>query len=189
VISLASWPPLGWADCKTSTALPSLRGLRVLASLVALTAGGLSAGGCSFSYQLGSMFGKHDEKVAAVETDRRSETTATVATTPLPTSAKPDDGAAISDADVAAASAAAADMLASAASATKDASAAWENTETGARGMVTALAAAYPRDGFSCRDFLASIVRENSEAWLQGEACRVHHGKWVVRSMKPWKRA
>ena len=45
------------------------------------------------------------------------------------------------------------------------------------------------QDGFTCRDFLASVVREEAEAWLQGEACRVHHGKWVVRTMKPWKRA
>jgi NAD dependent epimerase/dehydratase family enzyme len=38
-------------------------------------------------------------------------------------------------------------------------------------------------------DFLASVVREEAEAWLQGEACRVHHGQWVIRSLKPWKRA
>ena len=55
--------------------------------------------------------------------------------------------------------------------------------------MVTPLAAAYTQDGFTCRDFLASVVRDEAEAWLQGEACRVHHGKWVVRSLKPWKRA
>ena len=55
--------------------------------------------------------------------------------------------------------------------------------------MVTPLTAAYTQDGFTCRDFLASVVRDTAETWLQGEACRVHHGKWVVRSMKPWKRA
>jgi len=64
----------------------------------------------------------------------------------------------------------------------------WENPRTGARGMVTPLASAYTQDGLTCRDFLASYVHEGSEAWLQGEACRVHQGVWEVRSLKPWKR-
>ena len=55
--------------------------------------------------------------------------------------------------------------------------------------MVTPLTAAHTQDGFTCREFLASVVRVDAEAWLQGEACQVHHGKWVVRSLKPWKRA
>src|SRR5213076_2758211 len=71
----------------------------------------------------------------------------------------------------------------------KDASAPWQNPATGARRMVTPIASSYTQDGFSCRDFLASYVRDAEEGWLQGEACRVHHGKWVVRSLKPWKKA
>jgi surface antigen len=70
-----------------------------------------------------------------------------------------------------------------------NASAPWENPKTGARGMVTPIAAAYQQDGATCRDFLASYLSEDSEAWLQGEACRVQQGTWVVRSLKPWKRA
>jgi surface antigen len=88
-----------------------------------------------------------------------------------------------------------ADMIAASAAASvvlsdgrKDASAPWENPKTGARGTVTPIAAAYKQDGFTCRDFLASFVNEASEAWAQGEACRVHQGKWIVRSLKPWKR-
>ena len=62
---------------------------------------------------------------------------------------------------------------------------AWENPATGARGTVTATADAYTSDGFQCRDFLASYVRDGAESWLQGDACRIHQGKWTVRSMRP----
>jgi surface antigen len=136
----------------------------------------LSCGGCSFSYQLGSLFGKDDDKPAA---------SATGTVTPLADSAKP-----ISemppDVDLAYARAAATEVLAKG---DKQESARWENPRTGARGMVTPIANAYTQDGLVCRDFLASYVREGSgEAWLQGEACRIHQGKWEVRSLKPWKR-
>ena len=36
----------------------------------------------------------------------------------------------------------------------------WENPNTGARGTVTPTASAYTQDGFTCRDFLASYVRD-----------------------------
>jgi surface antigen len=90
------------------------------------------------------------------------------------------------DGDLAYARAAAAEVLSRDA---KDASAPWSNPKTGARGTVTPLATAYTQDGFVCRDFLASYVRKGSEAWLQGEACRVHAGKWEVRKMRPWKKS
>jgi surface antigen len=70
----------------------------------------------------------------------------------------------------------------------KDTSTPWENPSTGARGTITPLAAAYSQDGMTCRDFLASYVRNGSEAWLQGEACRAGQGRWEVRQMKPWRR-
>jgi surface antigen len=70
----------------------------------------------------------------------------------------------------------------------KDSSIPWENPSTGARGMITPLAAAYSQDGMTCRDFLASHVRNGAESWLQGEACRGGHGQWEVRHMKPWRR-
>lgn len=129
----------------------------------------MSAGGCS--YPLGSVLGK----------DSQPETTASIA----PELVSTNSNHAPSDADIAIASAAAADALSKAGS---DASMPWENPHSGARGMVTPLAAAYTQDGFVCRDFLASFVRDKSESWLQGEACRLHRGKWVVRSLKPWKR-
>jgi surface antigen len=65
----------------------------------------------------------------------------------------------------------------------------WENPRTGARGTITPIANAYTQDGFVCRDFLASYVRQGAESWLQGEGCRVHQGKWEVRVLRPWKKA
>lgn len=64
----------------------------------------------------------------------------------------------------------------------------WEDPATGARGTVTPLSAAYTHEGTTCRDFLASYVRNGSEAWLQGEACRGLQGRWEVRHMRPWRR-
>jgi surface antigen len=55
--------------------------------------------------------------------------------------------------------------------------------------MVTPLASSYQLDGFLCRDFLASYVTDASQSWMQGAACRVHHGQWLVRSLKPLSKA
>jgi surface antigen len=64
----------------------------------------------------------------------------------------------------------------------------WENPQTGARGTITPIAAAYRDNGAECRDFLASYVHDKAEAWMQGEACRAAPGRWEVRSLKPWRR-
>lgn len=60
----------------------------------------------------------------------------------------------------------------------------WENPASGARGTVTPIASAFDRDGFACRNFLASHVRDGQESWLEGTACRVHRGEWDVKSVK-----
>ncbi len=52
----------------------------------------------------------------------------------------------------------------------KDASLPWENPETGARGTVTPLAAAYTQDGSTCRDFLASYVRDGRGGLAAGRS-------------------
>jgi surface antigen len=64
----------------------------------------------------------------------------------------------------------------------------WENPQTGARGTITPIAAAYCDNGAECRDFLVSYVHDKAEAWMQGEACRDGGGRWDVRSLKPWRR-
>jgi surface antigen len=64
----------------------------------------------------------------------------------------------------------------------------WENRQTGARGTISPIAAAYRDNGVECRDFLVSYVHDRAEAWMQGEACRGSSGHWEVRSLKPWRR-
>jgi surface antigen len=135
----------------------------------------LTAGGCSFSYQLGSLFEKSKEKAGA-------ETTASIPDTPTGALSKPQ---LVADRDLAYARAAASEVLRRGG---MGVSQPWENPETGARGTVTPIAAVYNMDGFTCQDFLASYVRSGSdENWMRGEACRVHQGNWEVRSLKPWK--
>jgi len=143
-------------------------------ALLAALAAALASGGCSFSYQLGSLFEKSNEEPAADQTG--SIGTSAVAEA---ANARADDG------DLAYARIAAAEVLARGG---KGASLPWENPRTGARGTVTPIAAAYTQGGFTCQDFLASYLREgNNDAWLQGEACRVHKGNWEVRSLRAWK--
>jgi len=131
----------------------------------------LGTGGCS--YRLGGLFGKGDDKPEL-----------TSATAPL---GAPDNSSANlpPEPDLALAKAAVHDLLSRG---NQDTSVPWENPRTGARGTVTAIAAAYTEDGFVCRDFLASYVHQGNESWLQGEACRIHQGKWEVKSLRPLKR-
>ncbi len=120
------------------------------------------------SYQLDSLIGTG------------SDTTGSITPPPGTPSAKqlpPDD-------DLAYARAAASEVLRRG---EKYASLTWENPNTGARGTVTPIAAAYSQDGETCRDFLASYVKGSDQSWLQGEACKHTTGVWQVRSMKPWK--
>ena len=133
----------------------------------------LSCGACSFSYKLDSVFGRDEDK---------SEVTGSVAR-PVQPAAAGSEAALPGDSDLALAKAAATEALGR----TGDVSVPWENPRTGARGTVTPLAAAYTQDGFVCRDFLASYVHKDSESWLQGDACRIHQGRWEVRHMKPLK--
>jgi surface antigen len=130
------------------------------------------AGGCAFSYQLDSMFGKTDDKVESTGVVRSG-------------AAQRGSGSDMAEADLAVARAAASEVLARGG---KDTSLPWENPQTGARGTVTPIASAYNQDGFLCRDFLASYVKNGTEAWIRGEACRLHKGRWEVRALRPWQR-
>jgi hypothetical protein len=149
---------------------------RLRAKAIALSlALGAATSGCSLSYKLDSFLGRDTEK---------AEHTASVRPAPAP---KPGPaGAAVpADNDLDFAKAAATELLTRP---EKNASQPWENPDTGARGTVTAIADAYTSDGFQCRDFLASYIREGAESWLQGDACRIHQGKWTVRTLRPLKR-
>jgi hypothetical protein len=118
-----------------------------------------------------SMFArKRDADVEATGSIRPS------ASRPQTVAATPHDG------DLAAARAVVGEALG------RDSSVPWEDPATGARGTVTPLSNAYSLEGATCRDFLASYVRNGSESWLQGEACRGAQGRWEVRHMRPWRR-
>jgi surface antigen len=149
----------------------------VAARLILVAGVAALSGGCSMSWQLGSL-GKFKDK------EEPKEVTGSV----VPVAAYAQAG--LADSDLMLARAAAVSVLERGSDASqKDLSQPWENPQTGARGMVTPLASAYTDGGFTCRDFLASHVQERSETWLQGEACRESGGKWQVRSLKQWKRA
>lgn len=141
--------------------------VRVAPLTAPLLALSLSAGGCSFSYQLDSLTGKGEPEQTGAMRPLRSLTS-------LPP-----------EQDLAVARAAVSEFLGRGGS---DSSMPWENPRTGARGTITPIASAYNQDGVTCRDFLASYVRDGNEAWMQGEACRIPQGKWEVRTLKPWNR-
>jgi hypothetical protein len=134
--------------------------------LVALA---FALGGCSFSYQLDSLFSKKNEPDG---------------TGSLHESLRKPDAEPPAEGDLAIARAVVSEVLTKGG---KDISLPWENPSTGARGTITPLAAAYDQDGITCRDFLASYVKNGNESWLQGEACRAARGKWEVRNLRPWK--
>lgn len=67
-------------------------------------------------------------------------------------------------------------------------SVAWSNPASGAQGTVTPIASAFERDGFPCRNFLASHVMNAVETWSEGTACRVHRGEWEVKNIKAVKK-
>lgn len=147
---------------------------RRLAAIAVTAILGLPAGGCSFSYDLGAFSRKETPAL---------ERTASIKPPKVPNGGSPT--ALPPEPDLALAKAAVHDLLSRG---DQDSSLPWENPRTGARGTVTPIASAYTQDGFTCRDFLASYVRGDTESWLQGEACRVHQGKWEVKSLRPLSR-
>jgi surface antigen len=148
------------------------RPLARLTAFTALLALGLGAGGCS--YRLGGLTGRDAEKPELTSSVKPNRAAQSATPAHLP-----------SEADLALTKAAVNDVFSRG---QQDTSMPWENPRTGARGTVTPIASAYVQGGFTCRDFLASYVREGSESWLQGEACRVHQGKWEVKTLRPQQR-
>ena len=94
------------------------------------------------------------------------------------------NSAALAEVDLAYARATAAEALSRGG---RDLSMPWENPRTGASGNITPLAASYTEGSLTCRDFLTSYVRGQTQSWLQGEACRADQGQWEVKSLKSLK--
>jgi hypothetical protein len=148
-----------------------LSAIRPAGAVVTVFLLGASSGGCSFSRSDGGFFSSSSSKA-----EDKEVTGSIPAQEPVPT-----------DTDLAFARTAASDVLTKG---DKDSSQPWENPETGARGSVTPLAAAYASDdGRTCRDFLASYVNGRTESWLQGAACKAGHGRWEIHTIKPWRRS
>jgi surface antigen len=133
----------------------------------------LASSGCALSYRLDSLLGKNS--------DRKDEITGSFSKDAFAAASTAD----LLESDLVYAKAVASDLLARGG---KDASAPWENPTSGAHGTVTPTASAEARDGVLCRDFLASYIHANTQAWLQGEACRRTAGRWEVKSLKPLNR-
>lgn len=134
-------------------------------------------GGCATSSDLGGIFSKSG--------DAKNDDLVTGSIKPQANAAAPTNGLP-PEADLAYARAAVSDLLGKNG---VTASQPWENPRTGARGTVTPIRAAYQNGGTTCRDFLASYLRDRTETWLQGEACRAEKGQWEVKSFKPWTRS
>jgi surface antigen len=143
--------------------------------MAAIVTVGMLAGGCSM--RLGAMFDKSKGDAADV--------TGSISAPAQPRTSARAAASDLEEGDLMLAREAAAELFSRN---TKDASLPWENPKTGARGMVTPVAATYADGGLTCRDFLASYVRDRGETWLQGDACKGDGGKWEVRNMTPWKR-
>lgn len=158
----------------SGTAVASLR----LAAVIMLA---LAAGSCAVTGQLGSLFAKKDSDGAQAYASE--EVTGSIASHPV---AAASTAAPPPETDLVFARMAIVDVLKRG---SKDTAAPWENPNSGARGTVTPIASTYVRDGATCRDFLASYLRNGSETWLQGEACREKKGKWKVKSLRPWTRS
>lgn len=61
----------------------------------------------------------------------------------------------------------------------------WENYASSTRGTVTPLGDVSSEARGKCREFLMSFVRDSSEAWLQGEACRASlKASWKVDQVR-----
>jgi surface antigen len=164
--------------------LPRYSGTAVASLRLAVVLGlALAGSGCAVSGPLGSLFAQHkkDDARAAYASE---DVTGSIAS-PRPVAAASTSGLP-AETDLVFARMAVTEVLGRN---SKGISAPWENPSSGAHGTVTPIASAYNRDGVTCHDFLASYIRQGSEAWLQGEACREKKGKWEVRSLRPWTRS
>lgn len=154
--------------------------LAVLALAAAL---GLGTGACSMSMELGSFLSDKTEtaKVADTKTAKGDPTDVTGSLALQPKQTEKASGG-IHPVDWKLTTGALREALGQ-----KDdgASIPWNNPETGSRGTVTPVAAAYIKEGFACRNFIASHVGDGREAWIEGTACRIHRGDWEIRSARP----
>jgi hypothetical protein len=158
---------------------PAWAGL-ALATLLAL-----ASGACSMSMELGSFLSDKDEKPAKVVHTDKADTRDVTGSLSLQ-SKKTERANGSHTIDWQFTSAALKEALGQS---DESASIPWQNPNAGTRGTVTPVAAAYIKDGFACRNFIASHVGEGLENWYEGTACRVHRGEWEIRSARPLQKS
>jgi hypothetical protein len=152
--------------------------------MLALTLG-LGAGACSMSMELGSFLSpEKTEKLTKAE--EKGDPRDVTGSLPLQPREGERSGGGIHPVDWKLTSTALSEALNQ-----KDegASIPWSNTQTGSRGTVTPVKAAYIKEGFACRDFLASHIGDGRESWYEGTACRIHRGEWEIRSTRPLEKS
>jgi surface antigen len=65
----------------------------------------------------------------------------------------------------------------------------WENPTTGNKGSFTAVGHAYPADTRVCRAFLGTVRQSDDDKTIQGTACTVAAGEWVITETKLFKKS
>jgi surface antigen len=141
----------------------------------------LAAGGCSTSIPLASFLPSLE---AAKPKPAEPDTGDITGSIPVQRTAL--DAAAMTNADWTIAKAALREALARK---EDGASVPWENPITRSRGTVTPVSAAFVQDGFHCRNFLVSHLRDGRETWHEGLACRTHRGEWDIRTSRPLQKS
>jgi surface antigen len=169
----SSYGPRQWLSAArfrlAASRWPRLQAISALCRRGAMTALLFWVAACSMPYQA----------AAIRDQDDGGDITGTVATQSV------GQAAGVTNSDIAAAGGAASTLFEQGDATT----ASWKNPLTGASGTVLALASAYQDGTATCRDFLSSYVRETSQAWLEGEACRSTSGRWNVRDLRRWTRS
>ena len=136
-------------------------GLRAIALVAAL-----SAGGCSWSFAIGSL----------VDEDRTGST-AVRAVSPLSPDLGTEDwrrakgalGVALDPHG-------------------NGSTVSWDNPETTLRGTFTPVGQPFVKSDEICRAFLATVTGQGNATSVQGTACRPSGEEWAIRDVKPWKR-
>jgi surface antigen len=65
----------------------------------------------------------------------------------------------------------------------------WDNPDTTIKGSFTPVGQPFVKSDEICRAFLATVIGQSSTSSLQGTACRPSGGEWVIKDVKPFKKA
>jgi surface antigen len=65
----------------------------------------------------------------------------------------------------------------------------WDNPDTTLKGNFVPVGQPYVKNDEICRAFLAAIHGQGTASSQQGTACRPSGGEWVIKDVKPFKKA